>query len=52
MTFKKGERYCAQIIVTNVTDEDYWQSVGGLPGYGYLNAGEPTALKVSATFDF
>ena len=39
-------------IVTNVTDEDYWQSVGGLPGYGYLNAGEPTALKVSATFDF
>lgn len=39
-------------VVTNVTGEDYWQSVGGLAGYGYLNAGEPTAVKVSATFDF
>ena len=47
-----GQEVTLKGMVTNVTGEDYWQSVGGLPSYGYLNAGEPTALKVSATFDF
>ena len=60
-TLDLGARYRTQLgkqevtlkgMVTNVTGEDYWQSVGGYPGQGYLNAGEPTALKVSATFDF
>ena len=51
-TMLGGQDVTLKGMVTNVTDEDYWQSVGGLPGYGYLNAGEPTALKVSATFDF
>jgi len=60
-TLDLGARYRTQLgkqdvtfkgMVTNVTGEDYWQSVGGYPGQGYLNAGEPTAVKVSATFDF
>ena len=51
-TVLAGQDVTLKGMVTNVTGEDYWQSVGGLPGYGYLNAGEPTALKVSATFDF
>ena len=51
-TMLAGQDVTLKGVVTNVTGEDYWQSVGGLPGYGYLNAGEPTALKVSATFDF
>lgn len=40
-------------VVSNVTGEDYW-SVGKYAGseMGYLSANEPTAVKVSATFDF
>jgi len=51
-TMLAGQDVTLKGVVTNVTGEDYWQSVGGFAGAGYLNAGEPTALKVSATFDF
>ena len=51
-TVLAGQDVTLKGMVTNVTGEDYWQSVGGLPDYGHLNAGEPTALKVSATFNF
>ena len=51
-TVLAGQDVTLKGMVTNVTGEDYWQSVGGLPTYGYLNAGDPTALKVSATFNF
>lgn len=51
-TMLAGQDVTLKGVVTNVTGEDYWQSVGGYAGAGYLNAGEPTALKVSATFDF
>jgi len=51
-TMLAGQDVTLKGMVTNVTGEDYWQSVGGLPDYGHLNAGEPTALKVSATFNF
>ena len=51
-TMLAGQDVTLKGMVTNVTGEDYWQSVGGYAGQGYLNAGEPTALKVSATFDF
>ncbi len=47
-----GQDVTLKGVVTNVTGEDYWQSVGGYAGQGYLNAGESTALKVSATFNF
>lgn len=51
-TMLAGQDVTLKGMVTNVTGEDYWQSVGGYTDAGYLNAGEPTALKVSATFDF
>lgn len=51
-TVLAGKDVTLKGVVTNVTGEDYWQSVGGYVGAGYLNASEPTALKVSATFDF
>ncbi|WP_261862848.1 TonB-dependent siderophore receptor [Psychrobacter sp. JCM 18900] len=51
-TMLAGQNVTLKGMVTNVTGEDYWQSVGGYADSGYLNAGEPTALKVSATFDF
>ncbi len=51
-TMLAGQDVTLKGMVTNVTGEDYWQSVGGYAGAGYLNAGNPTALKVSATFDF
>ena len=51
-TVLAGQDVTLKGLVTNVTGEDYWQSVGGYTDAGYLNAGEPMALKVSATFDF
>ena len=38
--------------VDNVTDKNYWASSGGYPTYGYLVAGAPRTLSVSATIDF
>ena len=38
--------------VDNVTDRNYWASVGGYPGYGYLVLGAPRTFTVSATIDF
>ena len=51
-TVLAGQDVTLKGMVINVTGEDYWQSVGGYTDAGYLNAGEPMALKVSATFDF
>lgn len=60
-TLDIGARYKTQIagkdvtikgVVTNVTDKDYWSSVGGYPNIGYLTVGEPRTLKLSASFDF
>ncbi|MGP5118552.1 TonB-dependent receptor [Psychrobacter alimentarius] len=51
-TVLAGQDVTLKGMVTNVTGEDYWQSVGGYTDFGYLNAGDPTALKVSATFNF
>lgn len=38
--------------VDNVTDEDYWASVGGSFGANYLVLGAPRAYVISASFDF
>jgi iron complex outermembrane recepter protein len=59
--FDLGVRYpfeIAQATVTlrarleNVTDEDYWASTGGYPGYNYLVLGAPRTAVVSASVDF
>jgi iron complex outermembrane receptor protein len=55
-----GARYRAEIAdkqvvfrarVENVTDENYWASVGGFPGSNYLVLGAPRTLLLSASLD-
>ena len=36
----------------NIADKDYYASVGGFPGSGYLTLGAPRTLTVSASYDF
>ena len=38
--------------VHNLFDRDYWASVGGFPGRGYLALGAPRTVTLSATMDF
>ncbi|MET0383404.1 MAG: TonB-dependent receptor [Burkholderiaceae bacterium] len=38
--------------VNNVADRNYWASVGGFPGAGYLTVGEPRTFVVSGTVGF
>lgn len=38
--------------INNLTDRDYWASVGGFPGANYLVLGEPRTLVLSASVDF
>ncbi|MEF7617067.1 TonB-dependent receptor [Aquincola sp. MAHUQ-54] len=38
--------------VNNLTNRDYWQSVGGYPGANYLVLGNPRTVVVSASVDF
>ena len=56
-----GARYALQfgstgvnlrLRVDNVTDEDYWASVGGSFGANYLVLGGPRTFTFSASFDF
>lgn len=56
-----GARYTLKIAaqtltiranLENVTGSDYWASVGGFPGEGYLTLGDPRTLAISASIDF
>ncbi|WP_043112492.1 TonB-dependent receptor, partial [Pseudacidovorax intermedius] len=56
-----GARYLTEVAgrpvtfrarIDNATDRNYWASVGGYPGYGYLVQGTPRTFNVSATVDF
>lgn len=38
--------------VDNAADRNYWASVGGYPNNGYLVAGTPRSLSISATLEF
>ncbi|MCX4191425.1 TonB-dependent receptor [Methylophaga sp. OBS1] len=38
--------------VHNLFDRDYWASVGGYPGNGYLVLGAPRTVSLTATVDF
>lgn len=59
--FDVGARYLVQVNgkeltlrarVNNLFDRDYWASVGGHENYGYLVAGGPRAVTLTATMDF
>jgi iron complex outermembrane recepter protein len=41
----------ARASVENVTDKDYWSSVGGEPGANYLVLAEPRTFKLSLSVD-
>lgn len=56
-----GGRYLTEIAgklvsfrarIDNVFDEDYWASVGGFPGNGYLVVGGPLSVATSVSMDF
>jgi iron complex outermembrane receptor protein len=56
-----GANYATRIADRNVTfrarldnafDRSYWASAGGYPGSGYLVAGAPRTVTISATIDF
>ncbi|RZL56618.1 MAG: TonB-dependent receptor [Variovorax sp.] len=56
-----GARYITQMAgklvtfrarVDNVADRNYWASVGGYPGSGYLVVGNPRTFSLSASVDF
>jgi iron complex outermembrane receptor protein len=60
-TMDIGARYLLQLgnqdltlraRVNNVFDRDYWASVGGYEGQGYLVLGAPRTVTLSATMDF
>jgi iron complex outermembrane receptor protein len=38
--------------IDNVADKDYWASVGGYPGQGYLVVGAPRTFNLSASIAF
>ena len=38
--------------INNLTNRDYWASVGGFPGANYLVLGEPRTVVLSASVDF
>ncbi|SFM83242.1 TonB-dependent siderophore receptor [Variovorax sp. OV329] len=59
--FDLGARYVMDVSgklvtlrgrVENVADRDYWASVGGYPGAGYLVLGNPRTFSLTATMEF
>jgi iron complex outermembrane receptor protein len=47
-----GYRLLVRANVVNVTNQDYWASVGGTPGGTYLVLGEPRTFVVSLSVEF
>lgn len=47
-----GREVTLRARVDNVADKDYWASVGGFPGAGYLVVGAPRTFSLSASIDF
>jgi iron complex outermembrane receptor protein len=47
-----GKAVTLRARIDNVTNKSHWASVGGYPGQGYLVAGGPRSLWLSASADF
>jgi len=52
VTDVQGRVVTLRARVENLADRDYWSSVGGYPGAGYLAAGAPRTFGLSASVDF
>jgi len=48
----QGHLVTLRARIDNLTDKDYWASVGGYPGSGYLVVGAPRSFNLSASVDF
>jgi iron complex outermembrane receptor protein len=48
----QGKLLTLRLRVDNATDRNYWASVGGYPGSGYLTVGGPRTFSLSASVDF
>ena len=52
LTEVQGKLVTLRARIDNVTNRNYWASVGGYPGSGYLVVGGPRTLSISASVDF
>ncbi len=52
LTEISGRAVTFRLRMENATDRNYWASVGGYPGSGYLVVGGPRAVGLSASVDF
>lgn len=52
LTEVQGRVVTLRANVLNVADRNYWASVGGFPGSGYLVLGAPRTFMLSASVDF
>lgn len=52
LTDIQGQAWTFRARIDNLLDKDHWASVGGSPGAGYLVAGSPRTLGLSASVDF
>ncbi|MNW08246.1 TonB dependent receptor [compost metagenome] len=52
MTEVQGKLVTLRARIDNLTNRNYWASVGGYPGSGYLVVGAPRTLSLSVSVDF
>ncbi len=52
LTEVQGRLLTLRLRVDNVADRNYWASVGGYPGSGYMTLGGPRTFSLSASMDF
>lgn len=52
MTEVQGKLVTLRARIENLTNRNYWASVGGYPGAGYLVVGAPRTLSLSVSVDF
>ncbi len=52
MTEVQGKLVTLRARIDNLTNRNYWASVGGYPGSGYLVVGAPRTLSLSVSMDF
>ena len=52
LTEVQGKLVTLRLRIDNVADKNYWASVGGYPGSGYLTVSAPRSLSLSASVDF
>ena len=46
------QEYTIRARINNLANRNYWASVGGYPGYGYLVSAEPRTFVLSGTVSF